>query len=127
MRRLNAHAAELYATEAPVVLAGDYNVVPQTSTSIRRSPGIATRCCGPKAAPPIRVFSRWPGPTPFARSIPSGRGTRFGVIFGGIGSAGGLDHIQLSSALRSAWKAPAGDYLRPTTPLLNARLSRCLT
>jgi exodeoxyribonuclease-3 len=25
---LNAHAAELYATGAPVVLAGDYNVVP---------------------------------------------------------------------------------------------------
>jgi exodeoxyribonuclease III len=27
-KRLNAHAAELYATGAPVVLAGDYNVVP---------------------------------------------------------------------------------------------------
>jgi exodeoxyribonuclease III len=28
LQRLNAHAAELYATGAPVVLAGDYNVVP---------------------------------------------------------------------------------------------------
>src|SRR5271169_5232884 len=28
LTRLNAHAAELYATGAPVVLAGDYNVVP---------------------------------------------------------------------------------------------------
>jgi len=28
LERLNAHAAELYATGAPVVLAGDYNVVP---------------------------------------------------------------------------------------------------
>jgi exodeoxyribonuclease III len=28
LNRLNAHAAELYATGAPVVLAGDYNVVP---------------------------------------------------------------------------------------------------
>jgi hypothetical protein len=27
-KRLNAHAAELYATGAPVVLTGDYNVVP---------------------------------------------------------------------------------------------------
>jgi exodeoxyribonuclease-3 len=27
LKRLNAHAPELYATEAPVVLAGDYNVV----------------------------------------------------------------------------------------------------
>jgi exodeoxyribonuclease III len=28
LKRLNAHAAALYATEAPVVLTGDYNVVP---------------------------------------------------------------------------------------------------
>jgi exodeoxyribonuclease III len=28
LQRLNAHAAELYATGAPAVLAGDYNVVP---------------------------------------------------------------------------------------------------
>jgi exodeoxyribonuclease-3 len=28
LKRLNAHAAELYASAAPVVLAGDYNVVP---------------------------------------------------------------------------------------------------
>jgi exodeoxyribonuclease-3 len=28
LERLNTHAAELYATGAPVVLAGDYNVVP---------------------------------------------------------------------------------------------------
>jgi exodeoxyribonuclease-3 len=28
LKRLNAHAAELYATGAPVVFAGDYNVVP---------------------------------------------------------------------------------------------------
>jgi exodeoxyribonuclease III len=28
LKRLNAHAAELYATGAPVVLAGNYNVVP---------------------------------------------------------------------------------------------------
>jgi DNA polymerase I len=28
LKRLNAHTAELYATGAPVVLAGDYNVVP---------------------------------------------------------------------------------------------------
>jgi exodeoxyribonuclease III len=28
VRRLNAHAAELYGTGAPVVLAGDYNIVP---------------------------------------------------------------------------------------------------
>ena len=28
LKRLHAHAAELYATGAPVVLAGDYNVVP---------------------------------------------------------------------------------------------------
>jgi exodeoxyribonuclease-3 len=31
LKRLHAHAAELYATGAPVVLAGDYNVVPTES------------------------------------------------------------------------------------------------
>ena len=36
MRRLNAHARTLYALEAPVVLAGDFNVVP-TERDIYRS------------------------------------------------------------------------------------------
>ena len=31
MKRLLAHAAELYALDAPVVLAGDFNVVPTDS------------------------------------------------------------------------------------------------
>src|SRR5262249_16873206 len=36
MKRLNAHARTLYALEAPVVLAGDFNVVP-TERDIYRS------------------------------------------------------------------------------------------
>ncbi len=31
MERLHAHAAELLATRLPVVLAGDYNIVPEAS------------------------------------------------------------------------------------------------
>ena len=42
MARLDAHAATLLATGAPVVLAGDYNVVP-TEADVR--PGRATRAC----------------------------------------------------------------------------------
>jgi exodeoxyribonuclease III len=83
LKRLNAHAAELYATGAPVALAGDYNV----STSTQRSPGIVTPCCSPKAALRISAFSHRAGPTPFARSIPKSRCTRFGTTCGTVGSA----------------------------------------
>jgi exodeoxyribonuclease III len=70
MRRLTNHAAELYALDAPVVLAGDYNVVP-TDADIylpvlrlpagRRQPEPATRtryqilCRCPSAVPPGHV------------------------------------------------------------------------
>ncbi len=35
MARMQAHAAELLATEEPVVLAGDYNVIPQDADAAR--------------------------------------------------------------------------------------------
>jgi exodeoxyribonuclease-3 len=41
--RLIAHAAELMASGAPVVLAGDYNVVRLRKTSIRLDHWITTR------------------------------------------------------------------------------------
>ena len=40
------------------------------STSIRRSPGIATHCCSRRAAQRMGAFSRKVGPTSSARSIP---------------------------------------------------------
>ncbi|WP_118856051.1 exodeoxyribonuclease III [Sphingomonas mesophila] len=36
MERLNAHAAELLASERPVVLAGDYNVIPEDRDTFSR-------------------------------------------------------------------------------------------
>src|SRR5580692_8091438 len=87
LKRLNAHAAELHATGAPVVLAGDYNVVPTDVDIYRRSLGIATHCCSRRAAQRISAFSRKAGPTPFARSIPKNRCTRFGITCGTVGSA----------------------------------------
>jgi exonuclease III len=87
LKRLNDHAAELYATRAPVVLAGDYNVVRLTSTSTQRNPGIVTPCCSLRTALRISAFSRGAGPTPFARSTPKSRCTRFGTTCGIVGSA----------------------------------------
>jgi exodeoxyribonuclease-3 len=91
LKRLTAHAADLYASGAPVVLAGDYNVVPT---------GIVTRCCSPRAAPPISVFCPKAGPTPSGRCIPESR------CDGGLR----LDHVLLSSTLMGA---PARRRRRP--------------
>ena len=41
LKRLAAHAADLYATGAPVVLAGDYNVVP---TGVEPKASAAVHC-----------------------------------------------------------------------------------
>ena len=52
MERLAAHAAELYAADVPVVLAGDYNVVPTRPRYLsRRTPTRRTRSCSRRAAP----------------------------------------------------------------------------
>ena len=80
LKRLNAHAAELYATGAPIVLAGDYNVVP-TDLDIypRESPGIITPFYSPRAALRINAFSRKARPILFARSIPKSQCTPSGM------------------------------------------------
>src|SRR5271168_5201674 len=59
----------------------------QTSTSTQRSPGIVTPCCSLRAVLRIGAFSRRAGQTPFARSIPQSRCTRFGTTCGTVGSA----------------------------------------
>ena len=110
LKRLNAHAADLYATGAPVVLAGDYNVVPTDLDIYPTKSWIATRCCSHRAALLISAFSRRAGPTPFARFIPKNRCTRFGIT---CGSAGNAMAVCVSTTFgsvplwRSAYKAPA--------------------
>ena len=44
-------------------------------------------CCSRRAAPRMGAFSRKDGPTPFARSIPLNRCTRFGTTCESAGNA----------------------------------------
>jgi exodeoxyribonuclease-3 len=79
--RLIRHAAGLYASGVPVVLAGDYNVVP-TGRDIYE-----TRSCSRKAAPRFAGCSTRDGWTPFARGIRRRRSTRTGITCASAGSA----------------------------------------
>ena len=51
MERLRLRAAELLATEMPVVMLGDFNIIPQPAMLPSRVSGSRTRCSCPKAAP----------------------------------------------------------------------------
>ena len=88
MERLIAHAAELFAAGVPVVLAGDYNVVP-TDRDIYPTksydkdallqPESRARYCG--------ACSSKAGSTRSARCIPMSRCTRSGTTCGTAGRA----------------------------------------
>ena len=77
--RLIAHAESLYALKAPVVLAGDFNVVPTDRTFIRAGPGRKTRCYSPKAAPASGVCSIRVGSMLFASATPRSQCIRSGT------------------------------------------------
>jgi exodeoxyribonuclease III len=87
LKRLNAHAAELYATGAPVVLAGDYNVVPTDLDIYPTKSWDRNALLQPESRTAYQPFYRKAGLTPFARSIPKSRCTRFGITCGTAGSA----------------------------------------
>jgi exodeoxyribonuclease-3 len=87
LKRLNAHAAELYATGAPVVLAGDYNVVPTDLDIYQTKSWDHNAFCSPRAARRINAFSRKAGPILFARSIPTNRCIRSGITCESAGNA----------------------------------------
>jgi len=57
MRRLTNHAAELYALDAPVVLAGDYNVVP-TDADIYPTKSCERRAFAAGEPRPVSAHSR---------------------------------------------------------------------
>ena len=78
MDRLNAHAAELFAAGVPVVLAGDFNVVPTD-----RDIGLGRTTRSQKAARAMRGFWRRAGATRCARFIPTSRCTATGAITAG--------------------------------------------
>jgi exodeoxyribonuclease-3 len=87
LKRLNAHAAELYATGAPVVLAGDYNVVPTDLDIYPTKSWDRNALLQPESRTAYQPFYRKAGLTPFARSIPKSRCTRFGITCRTAGSA----------------------------------------
>ena len=82
LKRLNPHAAEPTRLERLSCCQEITTLCRQTSTSTRRSSGIA-------------------------RSIPKNRCTRFGIHTEALGTRLRLDHILRSSALRSVCKTPA--------------------
>jgi exodeoxyribonuclease III len=86
LERLTAHAAELYATGAPVVLAGDYNVVPTDLDIYPTKSWDRNALLQPASRAGISGFSRKAGPTPFALSIPTNRCTRSGITCGRAGN-----------------------------------------
>ena len=72
---------------APVVLAGDYNVVPTDLDIYPTKSWDRDALLQPESRTRISTFSRRAGPTPFARSIPKNRCTRFGTTCGIAGNA----------------------------------------
>ena len=77
--RLIAHAAELMATGAPVVLAGDYNVVP-TPQDIYPTRSLDNNALiQPESRKPSRVCWLKAGPTPCGGSIRRGRCGHSGI------------------------------------------------
>jgi exodeoxyribonuclease-3 len=87
LMRLADLAAKLYASGAPVVLAGDYNVVPTDLDICPTKSWDPDALCSRRAAPPISVLYRRAGPTRFARSIPKSRCTPSGITSGIVGNA----------------------------------------
>jgi len=79
MKRLAAHAEELYGADIPVVLAGDYNVVP-TDRDIYPHPMRRTPCSSRRAARFFNASSTKGGSMQSARFIPTRRCTRSGTI-----------------------------------------------
>jgi len=83
LQRLIARTAALLASGVPVVLAGDYNVVP---TSTTRNLGTRTPFYSRRAVLPTNTFSRRVGLTRSARFIRKSRCTHSGTTCGNDGS-----------------------------------------
>src|SRR6266567_4277552 len=84
MERLAVHSAELSAAGVPVVLAGDYNVVP-TDRDIYPTRTRTTRWFSPRAVRFLSAFLTKAGWMPFGRCIPMRRCTRSGTTCGTVG------------------------------------------
>jgi exodeoxyribonuclease-3 len=87
LTRLSSHAAELYATGAPVVLAGDYNVAPTDLDIYPTKSWDRDALLQPwSRAAYQRLLSQ--GWTDAIRALrPKNRCTRFGITCGSVGNA----------------------------------------
>ena len=81
--RLIRYAQSLQGSEHPVVLAGDYNVVP-TDLDIY-NPGSRMPCCNPRAVSVISVCWTRAGPMPYVICIRRRGSTPSGTIFASTG------------------------------------------
>ncbi len=96
------HAAALFASGAPVVLAGDFNVMPTERDVYKPERWPTTRCLRPRCAPRSFGCSSKAGPTRCARSIPDETiYTFFDYFRNAYARNAGLriDHFLLSPAL----------------------------
>ena len=96
-RRLEAHAAELLAAGVPVVLAGDYNVVPEARDIYPTTSYDGNALIQPESRAAFRRLSTRAGPMRSARCIRRGRSIPSGTIGGCAGSATGACGSTISS------------------------------
>jgi exodeoxyribonuclease III len=79
--RLISYASELIALEIPVVLAGDFNVMPTDLDVYKPERWLDDALFRPECAKPFTASSLKDGPTPFAPSTRTSASTPFGIIF----------------------------------------------
>ena len=87
LERLIAHAALLYKSGAPVVLAGDYNVVPTEADTTPRHRMITMHSCNRKVAQHSVAFWIRDGSTPSACGTRPNAYIRIGITCASAGSA----------------------------------------
>ena len=80
--RLIAHAAELLAVDAPVVLAGDYNVMPTELDVYKPERWVDDALFRPEVRCRLRCSSSKAGPTRSVSCIPTSGSTRSGTTSG---------------------------------------------
>jgi exodeoxyribonuclease-3 len=79
LERLTKHAQELLATAEPVVLAGDYNVIPIDLMSTSQNAGLMMRSFCQRYEARSLILSQWAGPTRCVNYIRMSASTLFGI------------------------------------------------
>ncbi len=111
LKRLNAHAGKLLKSGAPVVIAGDFNVVPTPADIYPTKSWDKDALVQPEGRELFAKLLKKGGPTRCASSIRKSRCIRSGRIGGTATSDAGLriDHLLLSPGLRPRLEASGVD------------------